>query len=161
MGNPDNRSKEAGLTGHATPDNVDYNDLKELIKRRTTRSKGEGEAQSIPGAENEARASRNLEDELYIHLKDQHARVDLFVRSKAGEYSRKLGMPYTLLIWRRILVDMLGPAHLVRQISSLERQCFCLGQTKISVRKLEKFSKLEDQTLRYSWLTRFARIADA
>ena len=94
-----NRSQEARLNGHATLDNVDYNDLKDLIKRRTTRSKGNGEAQLIPGACNEARASQNFEEELYIQLKDQHARVDLFVRSKAGEYSRKLGMLFTLLIW--------------------------------------------------------------
>lgn len=107
--------------------NVDYNDLKDLIKRRTT--KNNGEAQPIPGTQNEASALQRFEDELYTQLKDQHARVDLFVRSKLGEYSRKL-------------------THLQRQITTLERQSFPLGQTKISVRQLEKFSKLEDQTLK-------------
>ena len=78
------------LTGHATPDNVDYNDIKHLIKVRTTH--GQGQARTIPGSNNEAKAFQAFEDELYNELKEQHQRIDLFVQSKAGEIARRLGM---------------------------------------------------------------------
>ena len=78
------------LTDHATPDNVDYNDIKHLIKVRTTH--GQGQARTIPGSNNEAKAFQAFEDELYNELKEQHQRIDLFVQSKAGEIARRLGM---------------------------------------------------------------------
>ncbi|KAL9035412.1 MAG: hypothetical protein Q9180_004876 [Flavoplaca navasiana] len=68
--------------------NVDYNDLKRLIKTRTTR--GQGEALSIPGHGNQAKALKAFENEFYRELHDQHQRVDLFVQSKSGEISRRL-----------------------------------------------------------------------
>ena len=90
-----NRPGGAGLTGHATLDNIDYNDLKHEIKRRTTR--GSGQAQAIPGSDNEANALRKFEDEIYAELQDQHARVDLFVRSKSDATSRQLSRAIPLL----------------------------------------------------------------
>lgn len=78
------------LSGHATPDNVDYNDIKHLIKVRTT--KGQGQAKAIPGSDNETKAFHPFEDELYHELRDQHQRIDLFVQSKAGEVGRRLGL---------------------------------------------------------------------
>ena len=77
------------LIGHATPDNVDYNDIKRLIKLRTTQS--QGQAKTIPGSNNESKALHAFEDELYRELRDQHQRIDLFVKSKAGEVGRRLG----------------------------------------------------------------------
>lgn len=77
------------LTGHATLDNVDYNDIKHLIKVRTTQ--GQGQARAVPGSDGEAKAFQAFEDELFRELRDQHQRIDLFVQSKAGEIARRLG----------------------------------------------------------------------
>lgn len=77
------------LKGHATPDNIDYNDIKHLIKARTTQ--GQSQAKAIPGSDNETKAFHAFEDELYCELRDQHQRIDLFVQSKAGEIARRLG----------------------------------------------------------------------
>lgn len=77
------------LSGHATLDNVDYNDIKHLIKVRTTQ--GQGQAKAIPGSDNGSKAFHGFEEELYQELRDQHQRIDLFVQSKAGEVGRRLG----------------------------------------------------------------------
>lgn len=77
------------LSGHATLDNVDYNDIKHLIKVRTTQE--QGQAKTIPGSDNESKAFHAFELELYQELRDQHQRIDLFVQSKAGEIGRRLG----------------------------------------------------------------------
>lgn len=71
-------------------DNIDYNDIKHLIKVHTT--KGQAEAIAIPGKDNEAKALQKFEDELYVELREQHQRIDLFVQSKSGEITRRLGM---------------------------------------------------------------------
>lgn len=78
------------LTGHATLDNVDYNDIKHLIKVRTTQ--GQGQAKNIPGSNNEVKQLQAFEDELYGELYEQHQRVGLFVKSKSGEIGRRLCM---------------------------------------------------------------------
>ncbi|KAL6715024.1 hypothetical protein ACLMJK_007285 [Lecanora helva] len=115
------------LTGHATPDNVDYNDIKRLIKVRTTY--GQCEARAIPGSNNEAKQLQAFEDELYCELREQHQRIDLFVQSKSGEIARRL-------------------AHLDKQIAQLRIRAFAPGQTKLPIRRLEKFSKAEAATLK-------------
>ncbi|KAL8720240.1 MAG: hypothetical protein Q9225_002872 [Loekoesia sp. 1 TL-2023] len=103
--------------------NVDYNDLKRLIKIRTTR--GQGEALTIPGHHNEAKALQAFEDEFFAELVDQHQRVDLFVRSKAGEINRRL-------------------VHLDKQIGQLQQRYPSHRTGKASVRCLERFSKAEE-----------------
>lgn len=85
------------LTAHTTPDNVDYNDIKHLIKVRTTH--GQGQAKAIPGSDNEAKQLQEFEEELYRELREQHQRISLFVQSKAGEITRRLSMPRQL--WTR------------------------------------------------------------
>lgn len=104
-------------------DNVDYNDLKRLIKARTTR--GQGEALTIPGHSNEAKALQAFEDEFFTQLVDQHQRVDLFVRSKAGEINRRL-------------------VHLDKQIGQLQQRYAPHQTGKVSVRRLERYSKAEE-----------------
>jgi len=69
-------------------DNVDYNELKNLIKVHTTRD--QGSAIAIPGQVNPALSQ--FEDLFYNELSNQHDRVDLFVKDKAGEIRRRLGM---------------------------------------------------------------------
>lgn len=104
-------------------DNVDYNDLKSLIRRRTTR--GQGEALTIPGHANEAKALQAFEDEFLSQLINQHQRVDLFVQSKAGEINRRL-------------------AHLNKQVGRLHRRYALHPTGRISVKRLERYSKAEE-----------------
>ncbi|KAL8841902.1 MAG: hypothetical protein Q9170_000775 [Blastenia crenularia] len=103
--------------------NVDYNDLKRLIKVRTTR--GQGEAVTIPGHANEARSLQAFENDFFAELVDQHQRVDLFVRSKAGEINRRL-------------------VHLDKQVQRLQQRFPLYHTQKISVRCLERFAKAEE-----------------
>ncbi|KAL8800321.1 MAG: hypothetical protein Q9200_007284 [Gallowayella weberi] len=105
------------------PDNVDYNDLKRLIKIRTTR--GQGEALLIPGHENEAKALKAFENEFYHQLTDQHQRVDLFVQSKAGEINRRL-------------------IHLDKQVGQLQQRYALHQPGKLSVKRLERYSRAEE-----------------
>ncbi|KAL9029368.1 MAG: hypothetical protein Q9196_002375, partial [Gyalolechia fulgens] len=103
--------------------NVDYNDLKRLIKVRTTR--GQGEALTIPGHQNEARSLQAFENEFFTELVDQHQRVDLFVQSKAGEINRRL-------------------VHLDKQVGQLKQRFPSYHTQKVSVRCLERFAKAEE-----------------
>ncbi len=71
-------------------DNIDYNEIKHLIKIRTTRD--QARAIDVPGKERGGTALREFESELYDELYEQYQRIDLFVRSKAGEIKRRLGV---------------------------------------------------------------------
>lgn len=71
-------------------DNVDYNELKNLIKVNTT--KDQGQAIAIPGQPDTALAK--FEDTFFNELYNQHDRVDLFVKSKADEIRRRLRMSW-------------------------------------------------------------------
>ncbi|KAG4436414.1 hypothetical protein IFR05_008107 [Cadophora sp. M221] len=66
--------------------NVDYNELKNLIKANTT--KDQGQAIAIPGQADPG--LEKFESAFYNELSNQHDRVDLFVKSKADEISRRL-----------------------------------------------------------------------
>ena len=68
-------------------DNLDYDEIKHLIKEHT--SPGKGKAVSIPGQGDTK--ERDFEGLLFNVLCDQFLRVELFVKSKSGETSRKLG----------------------------------------------------------------------
>lgn len=67
-------------------DNIDYNELKHLIREHTT--KGQATAISIPGQPDHALA--RFEEFFCGQLREQHERVDLFVKSKADEFRRRL-----------------------------------------------------------------------
>jgi len=68
--------------------NLDYNSLKRAIKVHTTRD--QATAIAIPGQPD--KSLRAFEDGLFLELCKQHDRVDLFVKSKAGEVTRRLDM---------------------------------------------------------------------
>jgi hypothetical protein len=68
-------------------DNVDYDDLKHLIKEHTT--PGNGKAVAIPGQHDED--AQHFDDELFALLLEQHDRINLFIKSKSGEIERRLG----------------------------------------------------------------------
>jgi SPX domain protein involved in polyphosphate accumulation len=67
--------------------NIDYDDIKYFIKEHTT--PGKGKTISVPGRPDEKLAK--LENDLFRILEEQHQRIDLFVKSKAGEVQRRLG----------------------------------------------------------------------
>ena len=72
-------------------DNIDYDDVKHLIKEET--SPGKGRSISIPGQGDEKLVG--FENTLFAVLAEQHNRIDDFVRSKAGEIQRRLGKWWT------------------------------------------------------------------
>ena len=111
----------------ALEDNVDYNEIKQLIKLRT--SNAPGQAITIPGQKNNNKALEDFEEELYAELLDQHQRVDLFVRSKSGEIKRRLD-------------------HWNKQLIQLEAQSQLARRKRISVRRLEKYSRVEGEVLK-------------
>ncbi|KAL9037492.1 MAG: hypothetical protein Q9214_005683, partial [Letrouitia sp. 1 TL-2023] len=121
--------------------NVDYNDLKYLIKAHTTR--GQGRAVTIPTQKNAAKALEAFEDEFFSELRNQHQRVDLFVQSKTGEVTRRL-------------------IHLEKQISQLKLHASSLEPTRLSIKRLERLSGLEQATLKVGEdiqsLTRFVKV---
>lgn len=71
-------------------ENIDYDDLKRIIKDRTTST--QNQPRFIPGQGNEAKALKDFEKELYDQLLEQHERVSRFVRSKGDELARRLGI---------------------------------------------------------------------
>ena len=69
-------------------DNLDYDELKQLIKERT--SNIQTNPVSIPGQAPSDKRWTNLDKELFPILWDQHERVSLFAKSKYGEIERRL-----------------------------------------------------------------------
>ncbi|KAI9849261.1 MAG: hypothetical protein M1837_004720 [Sclerophora amabilis] len=110
--------------------NVDYNDIKHLIKTKTATAPGQPRAIAIPGrSEDREIALSNFEDELFAELLEQHQRIDLFVKSKSGEIKRRLD-------------------HLHEQVCRLARRDFPVARNKLPVSHLEKWSKVEEEVLR-------------
>ena len=106
--------------------NVDYNDIKRLIKIRTT--KNQAKAVTVPGHNKESEGLQAFEDELYQELDEQHQRVELFIKSKAGELSRKL-------------------SALEAHVANLRRRYFSNADSIIPVSRLRRFSKAEEAVL--------------
>lgn len=84
----------AVLIDRLAADNIDYNDIKRLIKLHTTNPNAHAQPTPIPGkgkgkgktTSTDPSFEHDLEDE----LRSQHQRIDLFVQSKAGEIARRL-----------------------------------------------------------------------
>ncbi|KAL9102323.1 MAG: hypothetical protein Q9163_002503 [Psora crenata] len=107
--------------------NVDYNDLKHLIKVYT--SNDPCRAQAIPTAVNQAKAGQEFEQELYNELEKQHQRVTEFAHVKAGELSRRL-----------VALD--------KHVTRLAGESAFHNGAGLSGRKAEKFSRLDSNILR-------------
>ncbi|KAL9116312.1 MAG: hypothetical protein Q9187_007165, partial [Circinaria calcarea] len=107
--------------------NLDYNEIKYLIKAQT--SQGQAQAITIPGQSNDQKQLETFEEDLYKELVSQYQRIDLFVRSKSGEISRRLD-------------------HLQKQILHLSSLRQTGTQKRISVRRLERYSKIEGEVLK-------------
>ncbi|OCK77591.1 hypothetical protein K432DRAFT_407171 [Lepidopterella palustris CBS 459.81] len=98
--------------------NVDYDDIKHLIKEHTT--PGKGKAVSIPGQGDTA--EKAFEDELYFVLVKQHERINLFIKSKSGEIERRLD-------------------HLSKQIVLL--QTCDPPSSRLPAKRLERYAKID------------------
>lgn len=105
--------------------NVDYDEIKHLIKEYTT--PGSGKALAIPGQEDIA--GQDFEDLLYDELVEQHARVNLFIRSKSGEIERRLDY----------LHDRLAALH-SRQPPD--------APARIPAKRVERYAKLEENIIK-------------
>ncbi|KAH7418869.1 hypothetical protein BKA64DRAFT_655458 [Cadophora sp. MPI-SDFR-AT-0126] len=70
------------------PYNVDYDELKNLIKVNTT--KDQAQAIAIPGQADPS--LEKFETAFFNDFSSEHDRVELFVKSKADEISRRLHM---------------------------------------------------------------------
>ncbi|KAK5164006.1 hypothetical protein LTR04_002080 [Oleoguttula sp. CCFEE 6159] len=107
-----------------SPDNVDYDDIKQLIKEHTTL--GTGKALSIPGQGDSS--ARDFENTLFDIFADQHQRIDLFVKSKTGEIQRRLN-------------------HLSKQIHELSLRGRRAGQ-QIHARRVERYGRIESEAVK-------------
>ncbi|KAI0019327.1 hypothetical protein F4780DRAFT_449659 [Xylariomycetidae sp. FL0641] len=101
--------------------NIDYNSLKEQIRRHTARD--QATAIAIPGQIDPA--LKRFEDDFYADLCNQHDRVDLFVSSKADEIRRRLD-------------------HLSGQVQQLIQRC-TTSPRNVSVKQKRRFAKYEQQ----------------
>ncbi|GME49646.1 SPX domain-containing protein [Neofusicoccum parvum] len=109
------------------PYNIDYDEIKHLIKEHTT--PGNGKAVSIPGQPDLHR--NQFEDQLYGVLAQEHQRINLFVRSKSGEIERRLN-------------------HIAKQINqfTLREQATSPNDRKISEKRRQKYGRIEGDVLR-------------
>ncbi|KAI9731715.1 MAG: hypothetical protein M1834_004504 [Cirrosporium novae-zelandiae] len=105
--------------------NVDYNEIKRFIKDGTTKTK---KPVSIPGRFSQEDRQKAFEDEFYTRLLEQHEQVNLFVKSKSGEIRRRL-------------------EHIGRLLSCLLGDGLPKDGTPISIRRIERFGKIEELAL--------------
>ncbi|KAF2086067.1 hypothetical protein K490DRAFT_44972, partial [Saccharata proteae CBS 121410] len=106
-------------------DNIDYDEIKHLIKDHTT--PGSGKAVSIPG-QGHVR-EREFEDQLFALLAQEHQRIDLFVRSKSGEIKRRLD-------------------HVAKQINQPSIRERPDAANRMSVRRQQKYGRMEEDVLK-------------
>ena len=78
-----------GMSHQISTDNIDYDEIKLLIKDHTT--PGKGKAVSVPGQGNEAES--DFEKRLFGIFLRENANISLFVKTKVLEIERSLGMP--------------------------------------------------------------------
>ncbi|KAH9820947.1 SPX domain [Teratosphaeria destructans] len=110
------------------PDNIDYDEVKYFIKEQTTPAKGK--SAPVPGCGDEQ--LQQVESQLFRILTNQHDRVDLFVKSKAGEIQRRLD----------------HSKRQVRQLSLRNSPNAATADQRIPVSRLERYGRLENDLLR-------------
>ncbi|KAF2766401.1 SPX domain-containing protein [Teratosphaeria nubilosa] len=105
--------------------NIDYDEVKYFIKEQTTPAKGKSAPVRRCGDEQ----LQQFESQLFRILTHQHDRVDLFVKSKAGEIQRRLD-------------------HSKRQVRQLSLRNSAKADQRIPVSRLERYGRLENDLLR-------------
>lgn len=124
------------------PDNIDYDDVKHYIKENTTA--GNGNSISIPGAVDVR--GKELEDNLYGILQQQHQRISLFIRSKTGEIERRLGESLSMRTTTSRQHQLTVADHLRKQTTSLTSKPSVNG--RIPAKRLERYGRLEADILK-------------
>ena len=127
-------------------DNIDYNEIKALIKDRTRRHCDPGKPSAsipIPGQGVLAEDLVSFEDELFGELQKQHTSINDFVKSKMGEVKGKLG-------------------RLTRRFLRLTEEYPATTQGRVPLQQAASFSKFEDSILKalgvLQSLARFTRL---
>ncbi|KAL1586780.1 hypothetical protein WHR41_04642 [Cladosporium halotolerans] len=104
--------------------NIDYDDIKNFIKERTT--PGKGKTVAVPGRSDEQ--AQAFENDLYLIFEEQHLRIDLFVKSKAREIQHRLEDARKRL------------RHLAKRKPTADQ--------RIPISRLERYGKLENDVLK-------------
>lgn len=105
--------------------NIDYDEIKRFIKKRTT--PGKGESISVPGHSDEKLGE--FERELSDIFLQQHERINLFVKSKVGEIKRRL-------------------EHAKKQLRQLSSRKTIAADRRIPIARLERYSRLESDVVK-------------
>ncbi|KAL2686676.1 hypothetical protein IWX47DRAFT_785315 [Phyllosticta citricarpa] len=107
-------------------DNIDYDDIKHLIKEHTT--PGSGKAVAIPGQSHQH--DGEFEEQLFAVLAQEHRRIDLFVKSKSGEIERRLN-------------------HITKQIDqNVLREQASASDARLSAHRRQKYGRIESDVLK-------------
>lgn len=124
--------------------NVNYNELKNLIKLRTTI--GTAVPVSIPGQS--TTKWHDLEEELFVVLNDQYDNIALFLRSKHGEIDRRLSHLEKQVrhAQRSLQVDTLErPSQQSRRYQKLVREAEDIGE---DIQSLSRFVGVQKTAFR-------------
>jgi SPX domain protein involved in polyphosphate accumulation len=123
--------------------NLDYDELKHLIKKNTTRDHGQGIA--IPGHTDTA--LNEFESSFYTELANQHDRVGLFVKSKSDEISRRLRKS-NMRFGPSGVLDTDGEIGFFQTIVPKLLERCSNSDGRITQKRLNKFSKYDAQIQR-------------
>lgn len=99
---------------------------------------------SIPGAVDVR--GKELEDNLYGILQQQHQRISLFIRSKTGEIERRLGESLSMRTTTSRQHQLTVADHLRKQTTSLTSKPSVNG--RIPAKRLERYGRLEADILK-------------
>lgn len=123
--------------------NLNYNELKKLIKLRTTT--GASSPMPIPG-QTDHRWSL-LEDELFAILKDQYDNIGMFLRSKHGEIERRLtALDKSVRSAKRAVKNYSGrPSLQARRFQRLVQEAESIGE---DIQALTRFAAVQKTAFR-------------
>lgn len=129
-----------------TLDNVDYDDLKKLIKDRTS-GKVTTNPVLIPGQESGSARWTQLENDLFPILCNQHERVNLFTKSKYGEFERRIDYVgrQVRLFTQHPNQQSLQPVQNTRRYAKLVQEADSVGK---DIQSLSRYVAAQKQAFR-------------
>lgn len=133
-----------GFADTSRSDNIDYDDIKNFIKERTT--PGKGKTVSVPGRSDDKLIE--FESALFDILAEQHVRIHLFVKSKLGEIQRRLGLPLPVTSLICTCTADSRVDHSKKQLQQLTARYSLAADHRIPVARLERYGRLENDVLK-------------